>query len=131
MLFHWIYVHVGSSHMTKYNKSIIVRFWSAIISHLPILGSAYLQEVVFENNPKDHETWSIRCHAGIHVDFTSIFPSILRWSLKRNVKQTWTNSTFSSNESAWNAMVTCLVSCGKWSLLYKICGCLSWVGCWF
>jgi hypothetical protein len=27
-----------------------------------------LQEVVFENNPSDHETWSIWCHMGIHVD---------------------------------------------------------------
>ena len=39
---------------------------------LPILCQAYLQVVVFENNPNDHETWSIRCHVGIYVDFTSI-----------------------------------------------------------
>ena len=31
---------------------------------------------------------------------------MLRWSLKRSVKRTWTNSAFSSNESAWSVMVT-------------------------
>jgi hypothetical protein len=33
---------------------------------------AYLQEVGFENNQSDHETWSIWCHVGIHVDFTFV-----------------------------------------------------------
>ena len=40
-----------------------------------LVVDAYLQEVVFENNPSDHETWSIRYHVGIHVDFTSILHS--------------------------------------------------------
>ena len=31
---------------------------------------------------------------------------ILCWSLKRSVKQTWTSSTFSTNESASSVMVT-------------------------
>jgi hypothetical protein len=52
------------------------------------LGQAYLQEVVFENNPSDHETWSIWCHVGFRVDFTSILhshihsvgPSSVVWS---------------------------------------------------
>jgi hypothetical protein len=42
---------------------------------------------VFENNPSDHETWSIRCHAGIpcklhiHRAFTySVGPSSVVWS---------------------------------------------------
>jgi hypothetical protein len=35
----------------------------------------YLQDVVFENNPSDHETWSIECHVEIHVDYTSILHS--------------------------------------------------------
>ena len=34
---------------------------------LPILCQVYLQEVVF-NSPSDNETWSIRCHVGIHVN---------------------------------------------------------------
>ena len=43
----------------------------------------------FENNPSDHETWSIRCHVGIHIDFTfiilhshtrSVDPSSVVWS---------------------------------------------------
>ena len=42
---------------------------------LPVSCQAYLQKVVFENNPSDHETWSMRCHVGIHVDFTSIMHS--------------------------------------------------------
>ena len=43
------------------------------------------------------------------LEFTSIFaftysvgPSSVVWT----VKQTWTSSTFSTNESAWSAMVT-------------------------
>ena len=31
---------------------------------------------------------------------------ILCWSLKHSVKRTWTNSTFSTNGSAWSVMVT-------------------------
>ena len=30
----------------------------------------------FKNNPSDHETWSIQCHVGIHVDFSSILRSL-------------------------------------------------------
>jgi hypothetical protein len=40
-----------------------------------VLCKAYLREVVFENSPSDNETRSIRCHVGIHVDFTSILHS--------------------------------------------------------
>jgi hypothetical protein len=29
----------------------------------------------FWNSPSDHETWSIWCHVGIHVDYTSILHS--------------------------------------------------------
>ena len=36
---------------------------------------AYLREVVFENNPSDHETSSIQCHVAIHIDFTYILHS--------------------------------------------------------
>ena len=54
------------------------------------LCEAYLQEVVFGNSPSDHETWTIWCHVGIHVDFTSIShshthsvgPSSVVWSNK-------------------------------------------------
>jgi hypothetical protein len=52
------------------------------------LYQAYLQEVVFENNP-------------IHLAIL-----ILCWFLKRSVKRTWTGSTFSTNESASSAQVT-------------------------
>ena len=32
MLFQLIPIHAGSSHMIKYNKSTVVRFWSAVVS---------------------------------------------------------------------------------------------------
>ena len=32
--------------------------------------------MVLENNPSGHGTWSIRCHVGIHGDFTSILHSL-------------------------------------------------------
>ena len=35
-----------------------------------------LQEMVFENSLSDHETRSIRCHVGIHVDSTPILHSL-------------------------------------------------------
>ena len=41
-----------------------------------VLCQAYLQEVIFENNPSDHETWSIWCHVGLHINFTSILHSL-------------------------------------------------------
>ena len=53
--------------------------------------------MVFENNPSDHETWSIWCHIGIHVNFTSILHS---HTPLHSVKRTWTGFTFSTNESA-------------------------------
>jgi hypothetical protein len=37
------------------------------------------QEVVLGNSPSNHETWSIQCHVGIHVDFTSILHSHNIW----------------------------------------------------
>ena len=74
----------------------------------------YTQDVVFKNSPSDHETTSIGCHVGIHVDFTSILHSQLHWSFKRSVKWSWTGSAFSTNESAWSVMVTGSQSC-MWS----------------
>ena len=42
---------------------------------LAVLCSSYLQEVVFENIPSDHEIWSIRCHVGIQAHYTTILHS--------------------------------------------------------
>ena len=68
----------------------------------------YLQEVVLENSPSDHETWSIGCHVEIHVDFyIHLVIHILCWSLERSVKWSWCSSAFPTNESAWSEMVTC------------------------
>jgi hypothetical protein len=40
---------------------------------------------------------------------------ILRWSLKRSVKQTWTGSTFSTDESAWSVMMVMGPQSRVWS----------------
>ena len=55
---------------------------------LPISCQAYLQEMGFANNPSVHDTLSIRCHVGNHVDFTSILHSHIYsiGPLKRSVK---------------------------------------------
>ena len=58
----------------------------------------------FKNSPSDHETWSIWCHVGIHVDLHPSWIHMFGWSLKRCIKQTWTGSTFSTNESPCSAM---------------------------
>lgn len=74
MLFQWIFIHVRSSPMIRYNKSTLVRLQSALVSWFCVRPS--LKDVVFENNPNDHETWSIWYHVGIHGDFTAIFHSL-------------------------------------------------------
>jgi hypothetical protein len=61
----FLFTHVF---INKINQSL----WALERHGLPVLCQAYLQEVVFENNLCDHETWSIWCHVGMHVDFTSI-----------------------------------------------------------
>ena len=70
---------------------------------LPILCYAYLQEVVIENNPSDHETWSHSmpcrnpCRLNNHLTLTyTVGPS------RRSVKRTRTGSTFLTNGSAWS-----------------------------
>jgi hypothetical protein len=64
MLFHWISIHVGSSHMINHNKSIVARFWSVMVS--------WFKKKILN----DHEAWSTWCHVlGIHVNFTSILHS--------------------------------------------------------
>ena len=66
----------------------------------------------------DHETWSIWCHVGHHVNFSSISHSHTPWSLECSVKRTWTGSfTFSTNESAWSVMVTGSQSRVWWPLV--------------
>ena len=48
---------------------------------------ACLQEVVFENNPSDHETWSVQRHVGTHVETHVDFTSILLHALTMLVLQ--------------------------------------------
>ena len=64
--------------------------------------------MILENGPSHHETWSIWCHVRIHIDFTStlhcVGPPSVMWSALG------AGSAFSTNESAWSAMVTGLQS---------------------
>ena len=68
-----VFYSCGSSHTIKYNKSTVVNIRSAMVSRfvlgLPPRGSG------FEIRLSNHETWSIWCHVGIHVYFTSILHS--------------------------------------------------------
>jgi hypothetical protein len=98
-------IHVGSSHMIQSNNPTVMRFWSAMVSWFCIRPTS--KKWSLENCSSDHETWSIWWHVRIHVDFYN--PScihLLRWSLKRSVRRTWTGSAFSTNESAWSVMAT-------------------------
>ena len=67
----------------------------------------WLQEVVFENCPSDHETWSHLvscmnpCKPYTHLAFTySVGPSSIVWS------ELGPAPPFSTDESAWSVMVT-------------------------
>jgi hypothetical protein len=61
----------------------------------------------------------------IHLAFTYI----LRWSLKRSVKWTWTGSAFSTNESAWSVMVVGSQS-RVWSGPYEGTFHYGWIMLW-
>ena len=52
---------------------MVVSVWSDMVSWFCV--RPYVQEVVFEDCPSDHETWSNWCHVGFHVDFRSILHS--------------------------------------------------------
>jgi hypothetical protein len=72
MLFQWMSIHAGLH--TWWNR-VNQHLWEFGVPWSTGFGLGLPQEVDFENNPSDHKTWSIRCHVGIHVDFTSIFHS--------------------------------------------------------
>ena len=65
----------GSSLMIKKKWNKINSYEHPECHGLPVLCEAHLQEVILENSQSDRETWSIRCHVRIHVDFTSILHS--------------------------------------------------------
>ena len=80
MLFQWISIFVESSNIIKYNESIVVRFWSGMVSWFRVRPTS--KRSSFEKNPSDHETWSIWYHVVLHVDFKLICIHLLHWSLK-------------------------------------------------
>ena len=63
-----------SSHVIAHNKSTVLSVRSVVVSGF-VLGLPP-SDGFLKNSPSDRETWSIRCHVGIHVDyFTSILHS--------------------------------------------------------
>ena len=52
---------------------MVVSVWSAMISKFCFRPAS--KRWFSETSPSDHETLSVRCHVGIHVDFTSILHS--------------------------------------------------------
>ena len=62
----------GSSHMIKSNKPTVMSIRNAMVS-LFVLSLPSREG--FWNDQSHNVTWSIRCHVGIHVDFTSILHS--------------------------------------------------------
>jgi hypothetical protein len=57
-----------SSHMIKKNKkSTVLSIRSERVSRFCVNPTP--ERWFLNNNPSDHETWSIRCHVGIHVEF--------------------------------------------------------------
>ena len=69
LLCQWIFIHAGSSDMIKSYKSAVVRFQSATVSRFCVRPTS---KRWFLRSPSAYEAWSIWCHVGIHVDFTSI-----------------------------------------------------------
>ena len=74
--------------------------------------------VIFENNPSDYGTWSIWCHVGIHVNFTST--SLHSHTL--SVPQAWceANLDWLCLFHQWECLKCnghgLLVSCVRWPL---------------
>jgi hypothetical protein len=115
MLFQWMSIHAGPH--TWWNR-INQRLWAFGVPWSPsLVYYAYLQEVVFENSSNDHETLSIWCHVGIHVDFYiylafthSVGPSSVVWS------ELGPAPPFPANESAWS----------EWSQALSLVALIHW-----
>ena len=98
MLSQW--VSIPTSPRT-WSKRIKQRLWALTVPRSSkSCVRPTLQEVVFENSPRDHETRSTRCHVGIHVEFTSIVHS--RMVPQAQCEANWTSSASSTNERAWS-----------------------------
>ena len=73
MLFQWNFIH-EDPHTWKHRLN--QRLWAFGVPWFPnILFKNLLYKGGFEKRLTGHETWSILCHVGIHVDFTSILHS--------------------------------------------------------
>ena len=69
------FLFIRSLRMIKENKPTVVSVRSVMVLRFCIGLPPRSSKWVWNNNPSEHETWFIRCHVGIHVDFTSILHS--------------------------------------------------------
>ena len=86
MLFRWISIHAGPH--TWWN-GINQQSWAFGVSWSPndFMSGLRPRGSFWKKNSSDHETWSIWCHVGIHIDFYirltftySVGPSSVLWS---------------------------------------------------
>ena len=89
--------------MIKQSKSIVVNIWSAMVSQFCVRPTSKRWFLKIIQVTVKHDLFDAM------YDFIDLHPfciHILRWSLKRSMKRTWTSSTFFTNESAWSVLVT-------------------------
>ena len=105
MLFRWIFTHAGLR--TWYNK-INQWLWAFGVPWSPgfVLGvpprGGFWKQSKWPWIMIHSMSCRKPCRLYVHLAFTYI----LRWSLERSVKRTWTGSAFSANEGAWSVLVT-------------------------
>jgi hypothetical protein len=119
-LFMWILTH---------DKSRIYQwFWAFEMPWSPRFVLGLPQEVVFENSPSDHETWSIWCHVGIYVYFTSILHShtllVPQAYCEANLDQLRIFHQWECLKCNGHGLP---VSCVKWPSCINVCAFGSWL----
>ena len=77
---------------------MVVSIWSAMVSRFCVKLTfkrwfLIIVQVTMKHNP-------------FEATYESTYHHVLHWSLNCSVKRTWTGFAFSTNESAWSAMVT-------------------------
>ena len=104
ILFQWISIHAG---LHTWLNRINQRLWAFGMPQSPGFVLDLSPKDGFENSPSNQETWSISCHVGSPVDFTSILQFTYSVGPSSVVgSRTRTGSAFPTNESAWSGLVT-------------------------
>ena len=83
----WISIHAESSHMRKYNKSMVVSVWSAMVFWFCVGPTSKRWFFKIVQVTMKHDPFELWCHVGIHVDFNIhlavtyfVGPSSVVWS---------------------------------------------------